>query len=70
MTPKGFSLEDKLAIVTRASKGWFEHIAIASTNAGADVVVAAKDTEVIAKLVDGVCHLRCRALAMPTDVAD
>jgi NAD(P)-dependent dehydrogenase (short-subunit alcohol dehydrogenase family) len=70
MIPKGFSLDDKLAIVTGAGRGWFEDIAIALADAGADVVVAAKDPEMMAKLTDGVRHVKRRALAVPTDVAD
>jgi NAD(P)-dependent dehydrogenase (short-subunit alcohol dehydrogenase family) len=70
MIPKGFSLDDKLAVVTGAGRGWFEDIAIALADAGADVVVAAKDSEMMAKLADGVRHVRRRALAVPTDVAD
>jgi NAD(P)-dependent dehydrogenase (short-subunit alcohol dehydrogenase family) len=70
MIPKEFSLDDRLAIVTGADRGWFEDIAIALADAGADVAVAAKDTEMMAKLADGVRHVRRRALAVPTDVAD
>lgn len=70
MVPKGFSLEDRLAIVTGAGRGWFEDIAIALADAGADVIVAAKDTGAMARSADGVRRLGRRALVVPTDVTD
>jgi 7-alpha-hydroxysteroid dehydrogenase len=65
-----FSLEGKVAIVTGASRGIGRAIAIGFAEAGADVVVAARnegDLDVLVKEIDALG--RC-ALAVPTDVTD
>jgi NAD(P)-dependent dehydrogenase (short-subunit alcohol dehydrogenase family) len=65
-----FSLEDKVAIVTGASRGIGRAIALGFAEAGADVALAARsegDLETLAKEIDGVGR---RALVIPTDVRE
>ncbi len=68
MTIQRFSLADKVAIVTGASRGIGRAIAVAFAEAGADVAVAARteqDLETLAKEIEA---LDRRALVVPTDV--
>lgn len=68
MSTEIFSLKDKVAIVTGASRGIGRAIALGFAGAGADVAVAARsegDLETLAKEIDA---LGRRALVVPTDV--
>jgi len=65
-----FSLHDKIALVTGASRGIGRAIAIGFAEAGADVAVAARsedDLETLAKEIDAAGR---KALVVPTDVRD
>lgn len=68
MSVEMFSLKDKVAIVTGASRGIGRAIALGFAAAGADVAVAARsegDLETLAKEIDG---LGRKAIVVPTDV--
>jgi len=65
-----FSLKDKVALVTGASQGIGRATALALAEAGAKVVVAARNTEKLASLVEEVKAAGGDALALPMDVAD
>ncbi len=65
-----FSLTDKVALVTGASRGIGRAIAIGFAEAGADVALAARtegDLETLAKEVDAAGR---KAVVIPTDVRD
>lgn len=65
-----FSLEDRVAIVTGASRGIGRAIALGYAEAGADVAIAARseaDLETLAKEIEATGR---RALVLPTDVTD
>lgn len=68
MSVEMFSLKDKVAIVTGASRGIGRAIALGFAAAGADVAVAARsegDLETLAKEIDGIGR---KAIVVPTDV--
>jgi 3-oxoacyl-[acyl-carrier protein] reductase len=65
-----FSLKDKVALVTGASQGIGRATALALTDAGAKVGVAARNTEKLASLVAEIEGTGGAALAVPMDVAD
>ncbi|MDP9067549.1 MAG: SDR family oxidoreductase [Actinomycetota bacterium] len=68
MSTEIFSLENKSAIVTGASRGIGRAIALGFAAAGADVAVAARseaDLETLAKEIDAMGH---SAIVVPTDV--
>ncbi len=65
-----FSLKDKVALVTGASQGIGRDTALALTEAGAKVVVAARNEEKLAALVGEIVLAGGQASAVRMDVAD
>ncbi|MGB2677337.1 MAG: 3-oxoacyl-[acyl-carrier-protein] reductase [Candidatus Acidiferrum sp.] len=65
-----FSLKDKVAVVTGASQGIGREIALALAEAGAKVVVAARNEEKLAALVQEIAGKGGEAFAVKLDVAD
>jgi 3-oxoacyl-[acyl-carrier protein] reductase len=65
-----FSLKDKVAVVTGASQGIGRETALALTEAGARVVVAARNEEKLASLAGAIAAAGGEAFALKMDVAD
>ena len=65
-----FRLEGRVALVTGASHGIGEGIALALAGAGADVALAARGVEDLERVAGAVRGLGRRALVVPTDVSD
>jgi len=66
-----FSLKDKVALVTGASQGIGRDTALALSEAGAKVAVAARNEEKLAVLVNEIVGMECgQAFAVKMDVAD
>jgi 3-oxoacyl-[acyl-carrier protein] reductase len=65
-----FSLKDKVAVVTGASQGIGRETALALAEAGAKVVVAARNEEKLAALVAEIAAAGGEAIAVKMDVAD
>lgn len=65
-----FRLDGKVALVTGSSHGIGRAIALAFAEAGADVVVSARNTEEVETVAAEVEALGRRALAIPADVMD
>jgi 3-oxoacyl-[acyl-carrier protein] reductase len=65
-----FSLKDKVAVVTGASQGIGRGTALALAEAGAKVVVAARNEEKLAALVNDIAAGGGEAFAVKMDVAD
>jgi 3-oxoacyl-[acyl-carrier protein] reductase len=65
-----FSLKDKVAVVTGASQGIGRETALALAEAGAKVVVAARNEEKLAALVQEIAGKGGEAFAVKLDVAD
>lgn len=65
-----FSLEGKTAVVTGASRGFGEAIAIGLAEAGADVVLAARTESALRGVAVKIETLGRKALAVPTDMTD
>jgi NAD(P)-dependent dehydrogenase (short-subunit alcohol dehydrogenase family) len=63
-----FSLRDKVAVVTGASRGIGRSIAIALAEHGADVAIAARDREPLEEAAREIEAIGRRALAVPTNV--
>lgn len=70
MSTERFSLEGKIAVVTGASRGIGRAIAIGFAEAGADVVVAARNEADLETLVKEIEALGRKSVAVPTDVTD
>jgi 3-oxoacyl-[acyl-carrier protein] reductase len=65
-----FSLKDKVAVVTGASQGIGRDTALALAEAGAKVVVAARNEEKLSTLVAEIVAAGGQAMALKLDVAD
>src|SRR5580765_5639515 len=65
-----FSLKDKVALVTGASQGIGRDTALALSEAGAKVAVAARNEEKLAALVTEIAAAGGEAFAVRMDVAD
>ena len=65
-----FSLKDKVAVVTGASQGIGRETALALAEAGAKVVVAARNEEKLVALADAIADAGGEAFALKMDVAD
>jgi 3-oxoacyl-[acyl-carrier protein] reductase len=65
-----FSLKDKVAVVTGASQGIGRETALALAEAGAKVVVAARNEEKLVALAGAIADARGEAFALKMDVAD
>jgi 3-oxoacyl-[acyl-carrier protein] reductase len=65
-----FSLKDKVAVVTGASQGIGRETALALTEAGAKVVVAARSEEKLTVLAGAIATAGGEAFALKMDVAD
>ncbi|MFC2017551.1 SDR family NAD(P)-dependent oxidoreductase [Chloroflexota bacterium] len=63
-----FALTDRIAIVTGASQGLGEAIALAMAEAGAHVVVASRNKENLQKVAKEIEKLGRKSLVVPTDV--
>lgn len=65
-----FRLDGQVALVTGASHGMGEGIAVGFAEAGADVALAARSVNELERVASRVRALGRRALVVPTDVAD
>ncbi len=65
-----FSLRGRAVVVTGASRGLGESIALACANAGASVALGARTTDAIVKSADRIRAAGGRAIAVTTDVTD
>ncbi|MGB7435766.1 MAG: 3-oxoacyl-[acyl-carrier-protein] reductase [Candidatus Acidiferrum sp.] len=65
-----FSLAEKVALVTGASQGIGRATALALADAGAKVVVAARNEEKLTTLAEEIASKGCVAYALKMDVAD
>jgi NAD(P)-dependent dehydrogenase (short-subunit alcohol dehydrogenase family) len=70
MSTQLFSLENKVAVVTGASRGIGRAIALGLARAGAAVAVAARTRHDLESLTEEIESLGARAFAVPTDVTD
>jgi len=64
-----YSLTDRVAIVTGASRGIGKAIALAFANAGADVVVASRTASDLEKTASEIKQVGRRALVVKTDIS-
>jgi 3-oxoacyl-[acyl-carrier protein] reductase len=65
-----FRLKDRVALVTGASQGIGRVTALALAQAGARVVVAARNAEKLSEVVAAITAAQGEAIAVPMDVAD
>jgi NADP-dependent 3-hydroxy acid dehydrogenase YdfG len=65
-----YSLEGKTAVVTGASRGFGEAIAVGLAEAGADVVLAARTESALREVAARIETLGRQALVVPTDMMD
>ena len=65
-----FSLDGKVALVTGASRGIGEAIAVAYARQGADVAIAARSVDDLERVAKEIENAGGRALPLPCDVTD
>lgn len=65
-----FSLEGKIAVVTGASRGFGEAIALGLAGAGADIVLAARTEAALTQVAAKIEAMGRKALVVPTDMGD
>jgi NAD(P)-dependent dehydrogenase (short-subunit alcohol dehydrogenase family) len=65
-----FRLDGQVALITGASHGMGEGMAVAFAEAGADVAIAARSIDDLERVAGRVREFGRRALVVPTDVAD
>jgi len=65
-----FSLEGKIAVVTGASRGFGEAIAVGLAGAGADIVLAARTEAALTQVAAKIEAMGRKALVVPTDMGD
>ena len=65
-----FRLDGRVALITGASHGIGEGLALALAGAGADVALAARSVDDLQRVAGAVRQLGRRALVVPTDVSD
>ena len=65
---ESFALTDRVAIVTGASQGLGEAIALAMASAGAHVVIASRNVENLQRVAKEIEKLGRKSLVVPTDV--
>lgn len=65
-----FRLDGKIALVTGASHGLGEGIAVAWAEAGADVALASRNEQDLRRVAERITALGRRAIVIPTDVSD
>lgn len=70
MTEKLFRLDNRTALVTGASRGLGRRFALALAKAGADVVLAARDSKRLVEVADEVISLGGKAFPAVMDVTD
>jgi NAD(P)-dependent dehydrogenase (short-subunit alcohol dehydrogenase family) len=63
-----FRLDGRVVLVTGASRGLGQHIALAAAEAGADVALAARSADLLEEVAEGVAALGKRALPVPSDL--
>jgi len=64
------NLEDMVALVTGASRGIGRSISLALAEAGAQVVVSARDRDRLRNVSDRIASAGGRAAAIPADLGD
>jgi len=69
MSAFDFALTDKIAVVTGASRGIGRAIALALSEAGADLVVASRTKATLDKVAQEISRLGRRALVVVCDVS-
>lgn len=67
---QGFSLANRVVLITGASSGIGAHLARVAASAGARVVLTARRTERLAELAAQLAEQGAEALAVPLDVTD
>ena len=68
MVSKAFNLGGKTALVAGDSRFWSKYVVAALAEAGADVAVAAGNSQALEGVVEEVRRLGRKAIAIPTDV--
>ena len=69
MVSEAFKLDGKTALVAGDSPFWSKSVATALAEAGADVAIAARNSEKLTEAVEKVRSLGRKAVAIPTDMA-